>query len=69
MDTRMLDHYQFLSRACLRLRLLRDHADDRLFGTDEQPLARSLGMEPLQLLAELKSRMADVRREFSRQLG
>jgi glutamate-ammonia-ligase adenylyltransferase len=69
MDTRMLDHYQFLARTCLRLRLLRDHADDRLFGTDEQPLARSLGMEPLQLLAELKSRMADVRREFSRQLG
>jgi glutamate-ammonia-ligase adenylyltransferase len=69
MDARMLHHYQFLSRACLRLRLLRDHADDRLFGTDEQPLARSLGMEPLQLLAELKSRMADVRQEFSRQLG
>jgi glutamate-ammonia-ligase adenylyltransferase len=69
MDARMLDHYHFLARACLRLRLLRDHADDRLFANDEQPLARSLGFEPPQLLAELENRMADVRQELTRQLG
>jgi hypothetical protein len=65
----MLDHYRFLARACLRLRLLRDHADDSLFGHDEQPLARSLGIERPQLLAELESRMTDVRLEMRRQLG
>ena len=69
MEARMLDHYHFLARACLRLRLLRDYADDRLFGNDEQPLARSLGMERLQLLAQLESRRADVRQELTRQLG
>ena len=68
-DARLLDHYHFLARACLRLRLLRDHADDRLFGNDEQPLARSLEMERPQLLAQLASRMADVRQELTRQLG
>lgn len=67
-EPRMLDHYRFLARACLRLRLLRDHADDRLFPDDEQPLARSLGMERPQLVRELGDRMNDVRRELERAL-
>ena len=64
----LLEHYRFLARACLRLRLLRDHADDRLAQSDEQPLARSLGLGRTQLASEISSRMAEVRAEFVRQL-
>ena len=64
----LLDHYHFLARASLRLRLLRDYADDRLSAGDEQPLARSLGLGRAQLKTELALRMAEVRAEFLRQL-
>ncbi len=67
-DARVLDHYHFLARACLRLRLLRDYADDRLSPKDEQPLARSLGVGRAQLTSELAHRMAEVRGEFLRLL-
>ena len=69
LDARLLDHYHFLARASLRLRLLRDYADDRLSPGDEQPLARSLGLDRAQLISELALRMAEVRAEFGRQLG
>jgi hypothetical protein len=36
---------------------------------DEQPLARSLGLNRAQLMSELGLRMAEVRAEFERQLG
>jgi glutamate-ammonia-ligase adenylyltransferase len=65
----LLDHYRFLARACLRLRLLRDYADDRLAQTDDLPLARSLGLSRAQLQNELASRMAVVRETFVRVLG
>ena len=68
LDARLLDHYHFLARASLRLRLLRDYADDRLSANDEQPLARSLGLGRAQLKSELDLRMAEVRAEFLRQL-
>jgi glutamate-ammonia-ligase adenylyltransferase len=68
LDARLLDHYHFLARASLRLRLLRDYADDRLSANDEQPLARSLGLSDAQLKSELALRMAEVRAEFLRQL-
>jgi glutamate-ammonia-ligase adenylyltransferase len=68
LDARLLDHYHFLARASLRLRLLRDHADDRLSTKDEQPLARSLGLGAAQLESELRLRMTEVRAEFVRQL-
>jgi len=64
----LLEHYRFLARACLRLRLLRDYADDRLAESDQQPLARSLGLGRTQLASEMSSRMAEVRAEFVRQL-
>jgi [glutamine synthetase] adenylyltransferase / [glutamine synthetase]-adenylyl-L-tyrosine phosphorylase len=67
-DARLLDHYHFLARACLRLRLLRDYADDRLSTKDEQPLARSLGLGQAQLGSELHVRMTEIRAEFLRQL-
>jgi glutamate-ammonia-ligase adenylyltransferase len=67
-DTRLLDHYHFLARASLRLRLLRDYADDRLADKDEQPLARSLGLGRAQLKSELAQRMTEVRAELVRRL-
>ena len=67
-NARLLDHYHFLARASMRLRLLRDHADDRLSESDEQPLARSLDLSRAQLKSELGHRMAEVRAEFLRQL-
>jgi glutamate-ammonia-ligase adenylyltransferase len=68
LDAHLLDHYHFLARASLRLRLLRDYADDRLAANDEHPLARSLGLSRAQLKSELGRRMNDVRAEFVRQL-
>jgi glutamate-ammonia-ligase adenylyltransferase len=67
-DASLLDHYRFLARACLRLRLLRDYADDRMAETDDLPLARSLGLSRAQLQNELASRMGQVRAAFSRVL-
>jgi glutamate-ammonia-ligase adenylyltransferase len=67
-DASILEHYRFLARACLRLRLLRDHADDRLAASDELPLARSLGLGQTQLAGEFSSRMAKVRAAFVRVL-
>ena len=69
LDARLLEHYHFFASASLRLRLLRDYADDRLSAGDEQPLARSLGVTRAQLMSELGLRMAEVRAEFLRQLG
>jgi hypothetical protein len=65
----LLDHYRFLARACLRLRLLRDYADDRLAASDDVPLARSLGLSRAQLQDQLASRMTEVRAAFTRVLG
>ena len=69
LDRSLLDHYHFLARASLRLRLLRDYADDRLSPTDEQPLARSLGLSDARLASELAARMAEVRAAFTAALG
>jgi len=69
LDASLLEHYRFLARACLRLRLLRDYADDRLAEADDLPLARSLGLGRAQLRSERASRMAEVRSAFARVLG
>ena len=69
LDPSVLEHYRFLARACLRLRLLRDYADDRIAESDEQPLARSLGLGRPQLRSELASRMHAVRAQFRRTFG
>jgi glutamate-ammonia-ligase adenylyltransferase len=63
-DPLLLDDYRFLARVSLRLRLLRDNAEDRLVADDELPLARSLGFARPQLMAELSRRMAEVRAAF-----
>jgi glutamate-ammonia-ligase adenylyltransferase len=63
-DPLLLDHYRFLARVSLRLRLLRDTAEDRLVQDDELPLARSLGFARPRLMAELSARMAEVRAAF-----
>jgi hypothetical protein len=68
-EARLLDHYRFLARACLRLRLLRDYANDRLAPDDELPLARSLGLHRARLGSEISSRMADVRAAFVKIFG
>ena len=68
LDRGLLDHYHFLARASLRLRLLRDYADDRLSPRDEQPLARSLGLSQARLASELAARMAEVRAAFAKEL-
>jgi glutamate-ammonia-ligase adenylyltransferase len=68
-DASVLEHYHFLARACLRLRLLRDYANDRIAESDEQPLARSLGLGRSQLKSELAARMHAVRGQFSRTFG
>jgi len=65
----VLEHYRLLARASLRLRLLRDRADDRLAEGDEQPLARSLGLHQAGLMSELASRMAEIRSNFGRALA
>jgi glutamine synthetase adenylyltransferase len=64
LDPSLLDHYHFLARASLRLRLLRDYAEDRLSSKDQQPLARSLGLDEARLMGELAARMAEVRAAF-----
>jgi glutamate-ammonia-ligase adenylyltransferase len=68
-DPLRLEDYRFLARVSLRLRLLRDNAEDRLVEADQLPLARSLGLSRPQLMAELARRMADVRAAFVEMLG
>jgi glutamate-ammonia-ligase adenylyltransferase len=68
-DASLLDHYQFLSHASLRLRLLRDQPDDRLSPNDQTALARSLGLTSSQLEDELSRRMGEVRAAFSKLLA
>ena len=46
LDPHCLEDYRWLARATLRLRLLRNTADDCLRHEDELPLARSLGYTP-----------------------
>jgi glutamine synthetase adenylyltransferase len=68
-DPALLEDYRFLQRASLRLRLLRDRPEDRLTAEDRPALARSLGLTPPELDAELESRRAQVRAAFVRMLG
>ena len=65
----LLEDHHFLQRASLRLRLLRDLPDDHLPESDVPRLARSLGMEAGAFAAELGTRMARVRRVFSKTVG
>jgi glutamate-ammonia-ligase adenylyltransferase len=60
----LLDDYRFLQRASLRLRLLRDRADDRLLPGDLPALARSLERSEPELAGELAMRRARVRATF-----
>ncbi|MGD0837683.1 MAG: bifunctional [glutamate--ammonia ligase]-adenylyl-L-tyrosine phosphorylase/[glutamate--ammonia-ligase] adenylyltransferase [Polyangia bacterium] len=69
LDPHCLEDYRWLARATLRLRLLRNTADDCLRHEDELPLARSLGYTPSRLVAELSRRMANLRALFREQLG
>jgi glutamate-ammonia-ligase adenylyltransferase len=65
----LLDDHQFLQRATLRLRLLRDGSDDHLSSDDLPQLARSLGVTPAAFASELATRMARVRRVFRKAVG
>jgi glutamate-ammonia-ligase adenylyltransferase len=65
----LLEHYRFLQRASLRLRLLRDRPDDRLLPADRPPLARSLERSEEELGRELELRRAEVRLAFRRALA
>jgi glutamate-ammonia-ligase adenylyltransferase len=69
LEPAVLDDYRFLQRASLRLRLLRERAEDRLTPEDRPALARSLGLSPLELDAELEARRAQVRAVFQRTLA
>lgn len=60
----LLEDYRFLSRAALRLRLLRDRPDDRLLAEDRAVLARSLGYNEDVFVEEARTRMARVRQAF-----
>jgi glutamate-ammonia-ligase adenylyltransferase len=68
-DAVLLDDYEFLQGASLRLRLLRDRADDWLASADFPRLARALGMDETRVADEIRSRMRRVRRAFSRLVG
>jgi glutamate-ammonia-ligase adenylyltransferase len=69
LDPARLEDYRFLQRASLRLRLLRDRPDDRLLPEDRPALARSLGLDPAELDAELEARRTQVRAAFNQALG
>jgi glutamate-ammonia-ligase adenylyltransferase len=69
LEPALLEDYRFLQRASLRLRLLRDRPEDRLSAEDRPALARSLGLSPTELDAELDARRAQVRAAFVRTLG
>jgi glutamate-ammonia-ligase adenylyltransferase len=69
LDPALLDDYRFLQRLSLRLRLLRDLPEDRLTPADRPALARSLGLLPAELDAELNARRAQVRAVFQRALA
>ncbi len=59
----LLDHYRFLQRASLRVRLLRDRPDDRVLPEDIEALGRSLGVD--QLEANLRFRFQQIRAAFT----
>ncbi len=61
----MLDDYRFLASASLRLRLLREGAEDLLLPEDRPALARSLGLEESRLTGQLAESMARVRETFT----
>ncbi len=65
----LVDDHRFLRRVALRLRLLRDHGQDAVTPDDVPPLARTLGLDPGDLDAELKRRMGRIRRRFEAILG
>jgi glutamate-ammonia-ligase adenylyltransferase len=69
LEAQALDAYRFLARTNLRLRLLRDEQDDRLWPDDESILARSLGLSRPQLKSELSERMAKMRIAFLKLLA
>lgn len=65
----LLEDQKFLARLALRMRLLRDTADERLFPRDEAFLARTLGVPEAELSADLRDRMQRVRCAFDAVLG
>jgi glutamate-ammonia-ligase adenylyltransferase len=69
LDPAVLEHYRFLRRASLRVRLLRDRPEDRVLPEDRPALARSLGLTTDELDAELAARRAEVRALFQKTLS
>lgn len=67
--TAVLEDYRFLQRVSLRLRLLRDQADDRLQPEDRAALARTLDRTQAAFDEELAARMSRVRQAFVATLG
>jgi [glutamine synthetase] adenylyltransferase / [glutamine synthetase]-adenylyl-L-tyrosine phosphorylase len=65
----LVDDHDFLQRAALRVRLLRDEPNDHLAGSDFARLGRALGVSEAEFRAELIARMTRVRRVFAEVVG
>ncbi len=63
------DDHAFLKRVGLRLRLLHDRPQDVVSPRDLEPLARTFGLPPDTLAAQLDAAMARVRATFDREFG
>ncbi|HEY2728899.1 MAG TPA: glutamine-synthetase adenylyltransferase, partial [Polyangia bacterium] len=63
------DDHAFLKRVGLRLRLLHDRPQDVVSPRDLEPLARTFGLPPGTLAAQLDAAMARVRATFDREFG
>ncbi len=63
------DDHAFLKRVALRLRLLHDRPQDVVSPRDLPPLARTFGLPPETLAAQLDAAMARVRATFDTEFG
>jgi glutamate-ammonia-ligase adenylyltransferase len=63
------DDHAFLKRVALRLRLLHDRPQDVVSPRDLPPLARTFGLPPETLAAQIDAAMARVRATFDAEFG
>jgi glutamate-ammonia-ligase adenylyltransferase len=63
------DDHAFLKRVALRLRLMHDRPQDVVSPRDLPPLARTFGLPPETLAAQLDAAMSRVRAIFDKELG
>ena len=63
------DDHSFLKRVVMRLRLMHDRPQDVVSPRDLPPLARTFGLPPETLAAQLDAAMARVRKTFDTEFG